>query len=300
MAALKVQPGDEVITTAHSWISTSAMITHAGATPVFCDTDGSTFTIDPAAIEAAVTARTVGIIPVHLYGQPADMDAIMAIARKHSLWVIEDCAQAHLARYRGQPVGTFGQAATYSFYPGKNLGAMGDAGAIVTNDSVLAERMAMLARHGGLVKHQHQIEGINSRLDGLQAAVLSAKLPHLAAWTEARRQAARIYDAALNQVEDVVVPEVAPDRSHVYHLYTIRHPRRDALAAHLKAQGVQTAINYPTALPLLPAYGRFNHRPEQFPNAFRDQGQILSLPMFAEITPAQQDEVIGAVRAFGE
>ena len=194
MAALKVKPGDEVITTAHSWISTSAMITHAGATVVFCDTDGTTFTIDPAAIEAAITPRTVGIIPVHLYGQPADMDAIMAIARKHKLWVIEDCAQAHLARYKGRQVGTFGAAATYSFYPGKNLGAMGDAGAVVTNDDALAEHMTMLARHGGLVKHQHQIEGINSRLDGMQAAILSAKLPHLAAVDEGaagRRQGLR-------------------------------------------------------------------------------------------------------------
>jgi dTDP-4-amino-4,6-dideoxygalactose transaminase len=298
MTALKVQPGDEVITTAHSWISTSAMITHAGATPVFCDTDGRTFTIDPAAIEAAITPRTVGIIPVHLYGQPADMDAISAIARKHKLWVIEDCAQAHLAIYEGQPIGTFGIAATFSFYPGKNLGAMGDAGAVVTQDDALAERMAMLARHGGLVKHQHQIEGINSRLDGLQAAILSAKLPHLPAWTAARQHAARLYDQGLNKIADVEVPQIAPGRSHVYHLYTIKHPRRDALAAHLHREGVQTTINYPTALPFLPAYDRFKHRPEQFPNAHRDQGQILSLPMFAEITPAQQDEVIGLVRGF--
>src|ERR1041384_4388554 len=193
MAALKVKPGDEVITTAHSWISTSAMITHAGATVVFADTDDSTFTIDPAAVEAAVTPRTVGIIPVHLYGQPADMDAIMAIARKHDLWVIEDCAQAHLARYKGQQVGSFGAAATYSFYPGKNLGAMGDAGAVVTNDDALAERMATIARHGGLSKHDHRVEGINSRLDGLQAAILSAKLPHLPAWTAQRRRLARAY-----------------------------------------------------------------------------------------------------------
>src|SRR5215218_1572241 len=181
MAALKVQPGDEVITTAHSWISTSAMITHAGATPVFCDTDGATFTIDPKAIEAAITPRTVGIIPVHLYGQPADMDAIMAIARKHDLWVIEDCAQAHLARYGEQLVGTFGNAATFSFYPGKNLGAYGDAGAIITNDDQLADWMTMFGRHGG--KGDHVIEGINSRLDGLQAAILNAKLPHLEGWT---------------------------------------------------------------------------------------------------------------------
>jgi dTDP-4-amino-4,6-dideoxygalactose transaminase len=298
MAALKVQPGDEVITTAHSWISTSAMITHAGATPVFCDTDGTTFTIDPPAIEAAITPRTVGIIPVHLYGQPADIDAIMLIARKHRLWVVEDCAQAHLARYKGQQVGTFGAAATYSFYPGKNLGAMGDAGAVVSNDSALAEHMTMLARHGGLIKHQHRIEGVNSRLDGIQAAILSAKLPHLPEWTKARQNAAKIYDAGLNQIEDVVVPSVAADRTHVYHLYTIKHPRRDALAAHLAANGVQTAINYPTALPFLAAYSRFKHRPEQFPNAFGDQSHILSLPMFAEITRDQQVEVIDLIRAF--
>jgi dTDP-4-amino-4,6-dideoxygalactose transaminase len=298
MAALKVELGDEVITTAHSWISTSAMITHAGATPIFCDTDGATFTIDPAAIEAGVTPRTVGIIPVHVYGQPADMDAIMRIADKHKLWVIEDCAQAHLARYNGHAIGTFGVAATYSFYPGKNLGAMGDAGAVVTNDAALAEHMMMLARHGGLVKHQHQIEGINSRLDGMQAAILSAKLPHLPAWTKARQEAAKIYDAGLNQIEDVAVPKVAPDRSHVYHLYTIRHPHRDELVKHLNAHGVQTAVNYPTALPFLKAYNRFKHRPGQFPNAFADQGRIMSLPMFAEITPEQQNEVIRLVRDF--
>ncbi|MEH6949982.1 DegT/DnrJ/EryC1/StrS family aminotransferase [Nitrobacter sp. NHB1] len=298
MAALDVQPGDEVITTAHSWISTSAMITHAGAKPVFCDTDATTFTIDPAAIESAVTPRTVGIIPVHLYGQPADMDAIMAIARKHNLWVIEDCAQAHLARYKGKQVGSFGHAATFSFYPGKNLGAMGDAGAIVTGDTALAERMSMLARHGGLVKHQHRIEGINSRLDGLQAAILSAKLPHLPCWTDARQTAAAVYDAGLNQIEDVTVPEVGPNRTHVYHLYTIQHPRRDRLAAYLKDNGVQTAINYPVALPFLQAYERFRHTPEQFPNAHRHQSRILSLPMFAEITADQQQAVIGLIRSF--
>jgi dTDP-4-amino-4,6-dideoxygalactose transaminase len=298
MSALKVRPGDEVITPAHSWISSSAMITHAGASVVFADTDAATFTIDPAAIEAAITPRTVGIIPVHLYGQPADMDAIMAIATRHRLWVIEDCAQAHLARYKGRQVGTFGTAAAYSFYPGKNLGAMGDAGAVVSNDGALAERMAMLARHGGLVKYQHQIEGINSRLDGLQAAILSAKLPHLPGWTKARQDAAKLYDAGLNEIEDVAVPQVGADRTHVYHLYTIRHPRRDALAAHLEAHGVQTAINYPTALPFLEAYRRLGHHPEQFPNAHRDQGRILSLPMFAEITPAQQEEVIDVIRKF--
>jgi dTDP-4-amino-4,6-dideoxygalactose transaminase len=298
MAGLNVQRGDEVITTAHSWISTSAMITHAGGTAVFCDTDGSTFTIDPAAIENAITPRTVGIIPVHLYGQPADMDAIMAIAHRHQLWVIEDCAQAHLARYKDQQVGTFGSAATYSFYPGKNLGAMGDAGAIVTNDDSLARRMAMLARHGGLIKHQHEIEGINSRLDGLQAAILSAKLPHLPQWTRARQNAAAVYDAGLNQVPDVEIPQVAFDRTHVYHLYTVQHPRRDELATYLKANGVQTGINYPVALPFLEAYARFGHRPEQFPNAYRQQSRILSLPMFAEITADQQKTVVDLIHAF--
>ena len=298
LAALKVRAGDEVITAAHSWISTSAMITRAGGTVVFCDTDASTFTIDPAAIEAMITPRTVGIVPVHLYGQPADMDSIMAVARRHGLWVVEDCAQAHLARYKSRQVGTFGNAAAYSFYPGKNLGAMGDAGAVVTNDKGLAEQITMLARHGGLTKHQHRIEGINSRLDGIQAAILSAKLPHLATWTKARQDAAKIYDAGLNQIENISVPSVGSDRTHVYHLYTIEHPLRDALAAHLNANGVQTSINYPTALPFLEAYGRFKHRPGQFPNAFRQQGKILSLPMFAEITQAQLNEVIGLVRDF--
>ena len=298
LAALKVQPGDEVITTAHSWVSTSAMITHTGGNVVFCDTDKSTFTIDPAAIEAAITPRTVGIIPVHLYGQPADLDAIMAIADRHKLWVVEDCAQAHLARYKGRQIGSFGNAATYSFYPGKNLGAMGDAGAVVTNDSALAEHIAMLARHGGLTKHEHRIEGINSRLDGIQAAILSAKLPHLPAWTKARQDAAKFYDAGLNQIEDVITPSIAADRTHVYHLYTIQHPLRDALAAHLTAHNVQTAINYPTALPFLMAYSRLKHRPEQFPNAFGQQSKILSLPMFAEITREQQEEVVGLIRKF--
>lgn len=298
MAALQVRPGDEVITTAHSWISSSAMITHAGASVVFADTDGTTFTIDPAAIEAAITPRTVGIIPVHLFGQPANMDAVMALASRHGLWVIEDCAQAHLASYKRQKVGTFGAAATYSFFPSKNLGAMGDAGAVVTNDAALAQRMTMLARHGGLIRHEHRIEGINSRLDGLQAAILSKKLPHLPAWTAARQEAAKQYDAGLSQIEGVVIPSVAADRSHVYHLYTIKHSRREALAAYLKENGVQTAIYYPKALPFLEAYERLKARPEQFPNAHRDQGRVLSLPMFAEITRDQQQAVVDLIRDF--
>ena len=227
---------------------------------VFCDTEADTYTIDPKQIETMITPRTVGIIPVHLFGQAADMDAIMHIARKHGLWVIEDCAQAHLARYKGRLVGTFGDAATFSFYPGKNLGAMGDAGAIVTQDGDLARRLAMYARHGALTKGDHEIEGINSRLDGLQAAILSVKLRHLPKWTSVRQRLAKSYDRALKELGSVIVPPVGSDREHVYHLYVIRHPQRDALVAHLKESGIQTLINYPTALPFLPAYQHLGHR----------------------------------------
>ena len=216
MRGLGVKPGDEIITTAHSWISTSETITQAGGKVVFCDTDVETFTIDPKRIEAAITPRTVGIIPVHLYGQPAAMDPIMAIAAKHKLWVIEDCAQAHLAEFKGRQVGTWGNAATFSFYPGKNLGAMGDAGCLVTGDDQLAAWCAMYARHGG--KGDHQIEGINSRLDGLQAAILSVKLPHLRKWTEERRRVASLYNKALADVPQVETPQIAEGRTHVYHL----------------------------------------------------------------------------------
>ncbi len=296
--ALGVEPGAEVITTAHSWIATSESITQAGGKVVFCDTDRDSFTIDPAQIEARITPRTVGIIPVHLYGQAADMDAIMAIARKHKLWVIEDCAQAHLAQYKGQTVGTFGNAATFSFYPGKNLGAMGDAGAIVTADEQLAIRMAMYARHGGLFKGDHQIEGINSRLDGLQAAILSAKLPYLPAWTRARQKWAAAYSAALAEVADLTVPPAIEGREHVYHLYVVRHKRRDALAECLTSAGIQTYVNYPVALPFLPAYRHYRHRSDEFPNAYAHQSTVLSLPLFPEMTAAQHAQVVTAVARF--
>lgn len=299
MRALGLQPGDEVIAPAHTWISTTETITQAGGTVVFCDTDARTYTIDPAAIESRITSRTVGIVPVHLYGQPADMDAIMAIARKHKLWVLEDCAQAHLARYQGQMVGTFGDAASFSFYPGKNLGAMGDAGALLTNDAALADRMAMLARHGGLKKGDHQIEGLNSRLDGLQAAILSVKLPHLAGWTQRRQSLAELYDAQLGRIPGIVTPAVAEGREHVYHLYVIRHERRDALAAHLAGSGIQTVINYPVALPFVPAYSRLSHTPADFPDAHHNQSRILSLPIYPEMADEQVATVVEAIRAFG-
>lgn len=298
MHALGVKPGDEVIAPAHSWISTTETVTQAGGKVVFCDTDACTYTLDATQLEALITPRTVGIIPVHLYGQPADMPAIMAIAAKHKLWVIEDCAQAHLARIDGRLVGSFGAAASYSFYPGKNLGAMGDAGAVTTNDAALADRMAMFARHGGLTKGDHQIEGINSRLDGLQAAILSVKLPHLLAWTEGRRRVARSYDELLSGIPGLETPEVAEGREHVYHLYVVQHERRDELAAALTAQNIQTAINYPVALPFLPAYARLVHGPQDFPNAYRNQSRVLSIPIFPEMTQVQVQAVAAAIEGF--
>lgn len=298
MVALGLQPGDEVIVPAMSWISTSETVTQAGGRPVFCDIDAETYTIDPGAIEALISERTVGIIPVHLYGQPADMDPIMKIAGRRGLWVLEDCAQAHLARYRGQTVGTFGVAATFSFYPGKNLGAMGDAGAIVTNEAALAERMAMFARHGGRVKGEHQIEGINSRLDGLQAAILSVKLPHLVDWTNTRQRHAMTYSNSLADLPFINVPRVARDRESVWHLYVIQTERRDELAEHLKERGIATSVNYPRALPFLPCYTDRNHRPKDFPVAHQLAKHGLSLPMFSEMTDAQVRRVIDIVQQY--
>lgn len=298
MKALGVGPSDEVIVPAHSWISTSETVTQAGAKVVFCDTDEETFTIDPGSIEAKLTPNTVGIIPVHLYGQPADMDAIMAVAKKHNLWVLEDCAQAHLARYKGQLVGTFGNAASFSFYPGKNLGAMGDAGALVTNDHALAEKMAMLARHGGLKKGDHRIEGTNSRLDGMQAAILLVKAPYLSKWTAQRQRLADCYTKVLSNLDLIKVPRVAEGREHVWHLYVIRSEKRDDLAAFLNKNNVQTIINYPVALPFLPAYTRFHHQPVDFPNTFRNQSEVLSLPIYPELTFTDVDRVAKLIDEF--
>jgi len=295
MRALGLKPGDEVITTAHSWISTTETITQAGGRVVFCDTN-EYFLIDPAQIEARITPRTVGIIPVHLYGQAADMDAIQAIAQKHNLWIIEDCAQAHLARYRGRMVGTFGHAATFSFYPGKNLGAYGDAGCIVTNDDRLADWMALFARHGG--KGDHQIEGVNSRLDGLQAAVLNVKMPHLKDWNARRRAVAARYDQLLAGIPTLTCPAVAPDNEHVYHLYVIRTPHRDALRSHLNSLGISTVINYPKALPFYPAYAYLKHQPGDFPIAHRNQSLILSLPIYPEIEDTALEYVSRTIREF--
>lgn len=284
MLALGVKEGDEVIVPSHSWISTSETVSQAGAKVIFCDTDVNTFTLEPSLIEEKISNRTVGIIPVHLYGQPADMDQIMAIARKYNLWVIEDCAQAHLAKYKGQLVGTFGNIASYSFYPGKNLGAMGDAGAIVTNDYSLAHKVSLFARHGGSKKNEHLIEGCNSRMDGIQAGILSVKLPHLKKWTAKRQAIANLYNKYLDGGLDLTVPKIATGREHVWHLYVIKHHDRDKLSKFLFDSGVQTAINYPNILPLLPAYSYLGHRPDEFPNSFINQARILSLPMYPELS----------------
>jgi dTDP-4-amino-4,6-dideoxygalactose transaminase len=296
MRGLGLKPGDEVITTAHSWIATTETITQAGGRVVFVDTDDATFNLDPQMVAAKITPRTVGIIPVHLYGQPADMTAIMALAAKHNLWVIEDCAQAHFATQGNRMVGTFGTAATFSFYPGKNLGAYGDAGALVTNDAKLADWSATYARHGG--KGDHIMEGINSRLDGLQAAILSVKLPHLAKWTQARQRIARRYDELLAGVGDIVTPKVAAGNTHVYHLYVIRSARRDALREHLTAAGIGTVLNYPKALPFYPAYAYLGHQPGDFPVAYANQSRILSLPIYPEMTDAAIEYVAASIRGF--
>jgi dTDP-4-amino-4,6-dideoxygalactose transaminase len=296
LRALRLKPGDEVITSAHSSISTSETITQARGRVVFCDTDEETFTVDPEDIQRKVTPDTVGIIPVHLYGQPADMDGIMAIARRHNLWVIEDCGQAHLARYKGRQVGTFGDAASFSFYPGKNLGAYGDAGCVVTNDDRLGEWMATFARDGG--EGDHVMEGINSRLDELQAAILNAKLPYLPAWTEARRSVAACYDELLKDVGDVITPKIAPDRDHVYHLYVIRTENRDTLREYLTEAGISTVLNYPKALPFYPAYAHFGHVPKDFPVACFNQSRILSLPMYPEMTKDVITHIVECIGSF--
>ena len=298
LKALGIGDGDEVITVANSWISTSETITQTGAKPVFVDIEPGYYTIDPKLIEAKITGRTRAIIPVHLYGQPADMDAISELCEKHGLFLIEDTAQAHFAEYRGQKVGTFGTVATFSFYPGKNLGAYGDAGAIITNDENLAEKMRMFANHGALKKHYHQIEGINSRLDGLQAAILSTKLPHIQEWNEQRRNNAKYYKELLSDVAGISLPQIRSAVKHIFHLFVIRVEQRDLLQRYLRNAGVSTAIHYPTALPFLPAYRYLNHSEIDFPVAAKYQRQILSLPMFPELTRQQIEYVSEYIKKF--
>lgn len=295
LRALGIGPGDEVITTAHTWISSAETISQTGARVVFCDTQPDSFLMDLDDVARKITNKTRCIIPVHLFGQAVDMHAIMALAREHGLRVIEDCAQAHLATFRGQQVGTFGDVATYSFYPGKNLGAMGDAGAVVTNDPDLAEWMALYCRHGG--KGDHVMEGINSRMDGLQAAILSVKIPRLEAWTKQRVELARRYDEGLADIGSVITPVLLPERVHVYHLYVVKVERRDAVRQALTGKGIATVVNYPLALPNCRAYAYLDHAQGAFPNATANQETILSLPIFPEMNEAELEYVVAALKA---
>lgn len=286
LKAMSIGQGDEVIVPAISWISTSEAVSSVGATPVFVDIEPDFYTIDPSKIKEKITPNTKAIIPVHLYGQAANMPAIMEIAQKHQLKVLEDCAQAHGASIEGKTVGTWGDCASFSFYPGKNLGAYGDAGAMVTNNELLAQQARRIANHGQLTKHDHQIEGRNSRLDALQAAILTVKLQYLENWTQKRIQNAQLYRDLLSDAT-VVTPNVRQNSQHVFHLYVIRSSKRDELKEYLKSQGIASAIHYPTPLPFLPCYASFNHSTDDFPIAAQYQGEILSLPMYAELSKEQ-------------
>ncbi len=290
LRALGIGTGDEVITVANSFIATPEAITMTGARPVFVDCDPLTYNIDVGKIQAALTPRTKAIVPVHLYGQPADMPSIMNIAQDNNLYVVEDSAQAHGAEIGGHRVGTFGHAAIFSFYPGKNLGAYGDAGAIVTNDNDLAVKCRMIANHGRVKKYDHDFEGINSRLDGIQAAILSVKLKYLENWTESRRKTADLYHYYLSG-STVVVPFVKAGMRHVYHLFVVRVQERYRVQAELQGAGVATGIHYPIALPNLQAYKYMGKSPADFPFASKYSGEVLSLPMFPELTEEQIEYV---------
>jgi dTDP-4-amino-4,6-dideoxygalactose transaminase len=299
LKCLGIGNGDEVIVPANSFIATAEAVTQAGARVVFADIDPGTYNLNPAGVEKRISPKTKAIIPVHLYGQPADMDPILALARKHGLKVIEDAAQAHDAEYRGRRTGSIGDCACFSFYPGKNLGAYGDAGALVTNDDVLARRARMFANHGRIDKYDHEFEGINSRLDALQAAVLGVKLKHLPQWTEARRKSAYNYNRYLVDSGLTTPREIEGIRA-VYHLYVIRVPaeRRAALQAYLQSKGISTGIHYPIALPNLKAYAYLNHAGDQFPEATKAAQEIVSLPMYPELMEDDIRYISEAIAAF--
>ncbi len=297
LLACGIGPGDEVITTPFTFYATAEAIVQAGATPIFVDIRPDTYNMDPEKLPAAITPRTRAIIPVHLFGQPADMDPILAVARQHGLWVIEDAAQAHAADYRGRRCGSIGDLACFSFFPSKNLGCYGDGGMVTTNDPTLAARIRRLRDHGRVSKYEHVEPGWGYRLDALQAAILAAKLPHLEQWTEQRRAAARRY-AELLQDSEVILPVELPGNRHVYHLYVIRTPRRDELYQHLAAQGIGVGIHYPLPLHLQPVHRNMGWGPGSFPVAEFVANEVLSLPLYAEITPEQQARVASALLAF--
>ena len=294
LLAAGIGVGDEVITVPFTFVATVSAICYTGAVPVFVDIDPVTFTMDIDAIEAAITQRTKAILPVHLYGQPADMDPILEIARRHGLVVIEDACQAHGAEYKGRRVGSIGDLGCFSFYPGKNLGAYGEGGMVVTANPDYARTVRMLRDWGAEKKYQHVLKGFNFRLEGIQGAVLRVKLRHLEAWTDARRAAAARYDA-LFAGTSVSTPHAMPYARHVYHLYVIRTTHRDAWHDALASQGIQTGVHYPAPVHLLPAFADLHHARGDFPHSERAADEVLSLPMFAELTEAQSRQVAEAV-----
>lgn len=300
LRAYGIGEGDEVITVSHTFIATVAAISYTGARPVLIDIDPDTYNIDVAQIEPAVTPRTKAIVPVHLYGQAADLDPILSIARKHNLIVIEDACQAHGALYKGKSVGAEGDAGCFSFYPGKNLGAYGDAGMIVTNSKELADRVRLLRNYGQSQKYQHVIMGYNRRLDSLQAAVLRAKLRHLDGWNASRRRAAKFYDEMLKDVDGVRTPYHAEESVHVYHLYVIQHPKRDQLLKYLKEQGVYAGLHYPTPVHLQPCYEHLGTPRGSLPFTEAAASRVISLPMFAEITEEQIEYVCDRIKSFAQ
>jgi dTDP-4-amino-4,6-dideoxygalactose transaminase len=295
LLAVGVGPGDEVITTPYTFIATASAIDYCGAKPVFVDIDPRTFNIDPSKIEPAITPRTRAILPVHLYGQCADMQPILEIARRRGLRVIEDACQAHGATYAGRRAGSLGDAGCFSFYPAKNLGACGEGGAVTTSNPEIEKKVRMLRDWGQSKKYTHELRGYNYRLEGIQGAILGVKLKHLERWTERRRAIAARYDAALSGL--VKTPLAVPGNRHVYHIYCLRMPQRDRSAETLKQRGIATAIHYPTPLHLQPAFRHLGQGPGSFPHAEQAAAEVVSLPIYPEMTDAQVEEVIEAVKA---
>jgi len=298
MLGLGIGPGDEVITAPNTFIATAEAISFCGAKPVFVDIDEHTYTISPSLIEAAITSRTRAILPVHLYGQPADMDPIMKIAKRDGLFVIEDACQAHGAEYKGQRTGSMGDAGCFSFYPGKNLGAYGEAGAVTTNNAELADKIRTLRDHGQRKKYYHSIIGWNARMDGFQGAVLSVKLKYLSKWNEDRNKNAKIYNELLAEVDGVMTPKKADYAKHVYHIYAIRIKKRDELIKTLAEKGISYGIHYPVPLHLQDAYKSLGYKKGDFPVAEKCAEEIVSLPMFAELTSEQIETVSNEIKYF--
>jgi dTDP-4-amino-4,6-dideoxygalactose transaminase len=296
LLALGIGPGDEVITVSSTFMATCEAITYCGATPVFVDIDEHTYTMDPACLEKAITARTKALIPVHLFGQTVDMDPILEFASEHGLFVIEDASQAHGALYKGRKAGGLGDAGCFSFYPGKNLGAFGEAGAVVTNNFLLQEKIRMLRDHGQVRKYYHKMIGWNCRMDEIQAAVLSVKLPHLERGNELRRAHALQYDEALDGVDELVTPFKAAYARHVYHIYAIRARERDEVMRLLEEKGIGCAVHYPTPVHLQEAYRSLGYEKGALPVTEKAAEEFLSLPMFPELTHAQIAFVAETVR----